>query len=236
MPSTPSSFPASSSRVSGRDLGDLPDPVLVPEQGQHLRVEDLPRELVRLVEDDLAVAGVGVVPEVRSLVDESPPVRVHHDAERVAVLLEVVPDREVPEGRGVPVPPHRVAARPVAVRHRPRLEGHPDPVAGVVAGPPHLGEVPTRAEVAGAPFRVRLEPPAGEDHRPRPEPEPLPAPARHHPAHPLVFLDEVRRPGTVEDGDVVVAGRLGEGLDEPRPAAPHLDREAPPESVSVRPP
>ena len=64
------------------------------------------------------------------------------------------------------------------------------------------------------------------------QPEPLATPAHRHPAHGAVLLDEVRRPGAVEDRDVVRARRLGQGLDEPRPAAPDLHREPAPELVA----
>src|SRR5262249_50390543 len=53
------------------DLRDLLDAVLVPELPLHLRVEDLPGELLRLVEDDAPVFRVGVVAEVRAFVDEA---------------------------------------------------------------------------------------------------------------------------------------------------------------------
>ena len=39
------------------------------------------------------------------------------------------------------------------------------PAAGVEAGAAHLGEIPARAEIAGAHLGIGLEPAAGQDHR-----------------------------------------------------------------------
>ena len=69
--STPSSLCASSSSVSARHLGDLPDAVLVAQQVRHLAVEDLPGELAGCSRITRAVLGVGVVAEVGALVDEA---------------------------------------------------------------------------------------------------------------------------------------------------------------------
>src|SRR5690606_2018737 len=108
---------------------------------------------------------VGVVPEVGALVDEALAVRVDHDPERVAVLLEVVADRQVAELRGVEVPAHGVAARPVPDWARADLEGHAVPVTRVVLGAAHLGEVPRRTEVPRPPLGVGLESATGQDDR-----------------------------------------------------------------------
>ena len=150
----------------GRDLGDALDAVLVAQEVQDLAVEDLPGELVRLLEDHAAVLGVGVVAEVGALVDEALARGVDHDAERVGVLLEGVADRKVAELGGVVVPADGVAAGPVAGRRGADVERHADAVAGVEAGAAHLRELPARAEVAGAPLGVRFEAAAGEDHGP----------------------------------------------------------------------
>ncbi len=126
-------------------------------------VENLPGELARLLEDDAAVFGVGVVAEVGALVDEAPAVRIDHDAERIGVLLEAVADREVAEFRRVEVPADRVAARPVAVRRGADVERHADAVAGVEARAAHLGELPAGPEIARAPFGVGFEAAARQD-------------------------------------------------------------------------
>ena len=83
-------------RVGG-DLGHLADAVLVPLQVDDLLVEDLPGELMRLVEDFAAVFGIGVIAKIGSFVAEPHAVRIDHDRERIAVLLEIVADREVAE-------------------------------------------------------------------------------------------------------------------------------------------
>src|SRR5258707_11593625 len=63
----------------------------------HLAVEDLPGELPRLIQNDAAVLRVGVVAEVRSLVDEAPALGVDVDPPWIGMLLELVADREVAE-------------------------------------------------------------------------------------------------------------------------------------------
>jgi hypothetical protein len=81
------------------------------------------------------------------------------------VLLELVADREIAELGRIHLPLHGVAARPVAPRRSADLGRHADAVAGVEARAAHLGEVPARPEVAGAPFRVSLEAAAGQHDR-----------------------------------------------------------------------
>ena len=57
--------------MSRARLGDLLDAVLVALEMLHLLVENLPGELAGLLEHDAAVFRVGVVAEVRALVDEA---------------------------------------------------------------------------------------------------------------------------------------------------------------------
>src|SRR5437764_178614 len=104
--------------------------------------------------DQTAVLGVGVVAEIRALVDEPSTRGVDHDPERVGVLLEGVADGEIAELRRVVVPADGVAARPVAGGRGSDLEGHADAVAGVEARAPDLRELPAGAEIAGAPLGV----------------------------------------------------------------------------------
>ena len=99
----------------GADLGDLLDAVFVAQQSEYLLVEDLPGELTGLHEDDAAVFRVGVIAEVRALVDETFAIGIDHDAPRVGVLLEVVADRKVTELGRIAVPAYGVAAGPVSV-------------------------------------------------------------------------------------------------------------------------
>src|SRR6266849_2904109 len=100
-------------RVCAR-LGHLLDAVLVAKQVRHFLVEHLPGELPGLAEHDSSVLGVGVVAEVRALVDEAPAFGVEVDSEGIRVLLELVADREIAELGRVALPGDRVAARPVA--------------------------------------------------------------------------------------------------------------------------
>ena len=195
----------------------------------HFCVEHLPCELPRLLQHRAAVLRVGVVAEVRALIDEALPVRVHHDAEGIAVLLEAVAHREVPELRGVPIPPHGVASRPVPVGHRTGFERHADPVAGVEPRPPHPREIPARAEVAGAPLGVRLEAAAGEHHGLPAHRERALLPARHDAPHRPALLDERHRARFVEDLDAFAFAALPQILDEPGTATPGLHRESAPE-------
>ena len=194
-----------------------------------LGIEDLPGELPRLLQDHPAVFGVGVVAEIRALVDEAPPGRVHHDGEGVAVLLELIADREVAELWRVPFPAHRVAARPVAIGHRADIERHADPVAGIEPCPAHLGELPAGAEIARAPFVITLESAGGEHHRFRPDLLDAALALHLHPAHRHPVEDEVGRAVAVTDLDAPRGGDLVQRIDQPGTAAPGLDREPAPE-------
>src|SRR6516165_688918 len=147
----------------GRDLGHLTNAVLVPLQMHGLLVEDLPSELVRLLEDQAAVFSIGVVAEIGPLVAEAHAVGIDHDSKRIAVLLEIVADCEITELGGIVVPADRMAARPVAVWHRADVERHLDAGAGVEAGAAHFGEIPAGAEIAGAHLGIALEAAGGED-------------------------------------------------------------------------
>src|SRR5208282_3063557 len=131
----------------------------------HLVIENLPCELAGLFEDHASVLCVSVVAKVRPLVDEALPLRIEHDAERITMLLEAVADREIAELGCVAIPSHRMASRPVPVRHRANVERHANSIAGVEARAAHLREIPIRPEITRTPFRIRLEAAAREDHR-----------------------------------------------------------------------
>ena len=196
---------------------------------RHLPVEHLPRELPRLLQHGAAVLRVGVVAEVRALVHETLAVRIDHDAEGIAVLLEAVAHQEVSELRRVPIPPHGVASRPVPVRHRAGVERHADPVPGVEARSPHPREVPAGPEVAGAPLGVRFEPSAGEHDRPPPHREHAVPRAHDDAAHRPGLFEERRRARFVEDLDALAPAGLRQVPDQPGAAAPGLHRQAAPE-------
>ena len=139
------------------DLGRAPQPYSVVQQVSHLRIEDLPREAARLLQHDAAVLRIGVVAEVRAFVDEALALGVDHDAERVAVLLELVADVRARRIAARSAPTHRMTAGPLAVRLRADVERHADAVAGVVARAAHFRHVPAGAEIARAPFAIRFE-------------------------------------------------------------------------------
>jgi hypothetical protein len=218
----------------GPRLGHAFDAVLVAQYRDDLGIEDLPREHAGLLQHHAPVFGVGVVAEIRPLIDEALTAGVHHDAPRIAVLLEAVADREIPEGRGVEIPAHGMAAGPVAPRHRPDVERHLDAEPGVVTGAAHLGEVPARAEIARAHLGVRFEPAAGEHHGPGTDLD-LPAlvlclNAQHAP----VIVGEQRDRGRfVEDPDALALARLVLVLHEAGAPAPGLGRKPAPELVAL---
>src|SRR5262249_55575451 len=201
----------------------------VAHQMRDLGVEQLPGELLRLLQHHAAVLGVGVVAEVGALVDEALALRIDHDAPGIAVLLELVADREVAELGRVALPLDRVAARPVAGRRGAVVERHADAVAGVAPGAAHLGELPALAEIAGAPFGVGFKAAAGEHDRAGAELDRLVAAPRAHALHGEILEQELERPGPVEDLDAVAAADALEAVDQARPAAPRFDRQPAPE-------
>jgi hypothetical protein len=72
-------------------------------------IENLPGKLIRLFENRTAILSVGVVAVVRALVDETTPVPIDHDPERVAMLLKAVADAQVAELWRIAIPSDRVA-------------------------------------------------------------------------------------------------------------------------------
>src|SRR5580704_15319041 len=152
-----------------RHLGDLADLVFVALQVLHLLVKDLPGELARLLQHHAAILGISVIAEIGALVDEALAGGVDQDAERIGVFLELIADGEIAELRRVHFPLHGMTARPVAARCGADVDRHADALAGVEARATHLGEIPARAEIARAPFRIGLKTAAGEHHRFRPQ-------------------------------------------------------------------
>ena len=215
-------------RVAG-DPGHLLDAVLVAQLRLHLAVEDLPGELPGLLQDHAAVLGVGVVAEIRALVDEALALGVDVYAPGIGMLLEAVADREVAGLGRVAVPRYRVAARPVAVRRGADRERHLDRVAGVEARAAHLGELPARAHIARAPFGVGLEAAGRKNHRLRFYLKSFPGFSDHHPMNAIVVRNERNRARLVPVLDAVLLRDLRQRLDQARPAAHRLEREAAPE-------
>ena len=74
----------------GLDEMRIVELVLAVEQMIDLGVEDLPRQMVRLLQHGPAELGVGVVAEVLALVDEPLALRVDHHAQEVADLAIVL--------------------------------------------------------------------------------------------------------------------------------------------------
>jgi hypothetical protein len=212
---------------------ELADAVFVAQQVGDFPVEDLPGELARLGQDLPAVLGIGVIAEIGGLVEEALAPGVQYDAEGIAVLLEGIADGEVAELRRVAVPADGVTAGPVASRRGSDVEGHAQAVAGVEAGAAHLREIPAGAEIARAPFGVGLEAAAGQHHGASPHGHPSRRPtavqAHDGPFDTIVAAKELFRPRTIEHLDAGARRRTRQRLDQPRPAAPDLDRQAAPE-------
>src|SRR5690606_29132346 len=82
----------------GFSLGDAGDAILAAKQMAHLAVEHLPGEHARLLQDFPTVFGIGMAVEVRTLVEVALPLCIDYDAEGIIVLLELIADRQLPEG------------------------------------------------------------------------------------------------------------------------------------------
>ncbi len=130
---------------AGLGLGDPADAVLAAQQAAHLGVEHLPGEHTRQSDDLATVFGVGVAVEIGAFVDVAFALGVDQDTERIIVLLELVADGEVPIGRRVNVPRHRMAAGPVTVGPRPDAHRKVETRAHVEACAAHFREFPTGA-------------------------------------------------------------------------------------------
>ena len=122
-----------------------------------------------------------------------------------------------------------MAARPIAARLRADLERHAQAVAGIEPRAAHLGEIPVRPEIAGAPLGVGLEPAAGEDHRLAAQLPGLALLAHAHTAHAAIVRQQADRARLVAHLDRFPRRRLVQRLDEPGSAARGLDREPAPE-------
>ena len=179
---------------------------------------------MRLPHDGAAETHIGQVAVVLALVHEPLAVQVHHDAERVAVLLEIIADGAVPVGRGGDVPADGMAAGPVAVRPCAGLQRHADAVAGIVAGAAHPAEVPAVPEIARPHLGIGFEAAAGQHHgaglqrliafgRAQSEPADLPS----------VVLDEAGCTGLVADLDADRLGPAQQEVHQPGAAADGLD-------------
>ena len=197
---------------------------------RHRRIEKLPRELHRLLQDDAAVFRVGVIADIGAFVDEALAVRVHHDGERIVVALVVVGRREVAEVRRVAFPADRVTARPVTHGCAPMFIAisRPSPVlyllprtlarsqpgprwrarhAALASKPPHARMTLSARELARRAFDF-------DDDA----------------VNAGVGMQERLRPGVVKNRHAGFLGRLV-SVDEPRSAAPRCERRTAPEGV-----
>ncbi len=138
-------------------------------------------------------------------------------------------DIEVAEVRGITLPAHRVAARPVAIGLRADAERHRQAVARVEAGATHLRKVPALAQVAGAPFAVGLEATAGQHHRMGRDALHAPTDAGHHTGDPLDVVYQFPDPGVVADPHALLLGGPVERLDQAGPSPVGRQRRAAPE-------
>src|SRR5262249_7724888 len=150
-------------------------------------------------------------------------------AERIRVLLELVADREIAELRRIAIPADRVAARPIAARLCADLERHADAIAGVEPRSAYFCQIPVGSEIARAPFRIGLEPPAREDDRLGAQLTRLALLPHAHAANTAIVREQRNRAGLVEHLNALARRRLVQRLDEPRPAARGLDGEPAPE-------
>src|SRR3984893_10670888 len=122
-----------------------------------------------------------------------------------------------------------MTARPVAAGARADVHGHADAIAGVEAGAAHLGEIPSRAEIARAPFRIGFKPAAGNHHRLAGQVAFHAVVTNAHAFHAHAVGQELERARLIADLDAALGCGLGQHLDETRPAADGLDRKPAPE-------
>jgi hypothetical protein len=106
-------------------------------------------------------------------------------------------------------------------------------LAGVEAGSAHLGEIPARAEVSGAPFDVGLKATRGENDGARVDPGTDAVDDCDGAVDSGVVGEQLRRAAVVQDPDARLGRDLVLALDEPGAATNNLDREPTPEPEPV---
>ena len=199
----------------------------------HFLIENLPGELAGLLQHHAAVFGVGIVAEISALVDEALPGRVDQDAERIRVLLKLIADRKIAEFRRIHLPLHGMTAGPVAARTCADGERHANAVAGVEARAADLGEIPSRPEIARAPFRIGFEAAAGEHHRLGAQFLRRAIAAHPHAFDAVAVIKQIERARPVANFDAALLRGGGEHGDKARPAADRLHRQPAPELESA---
>ena len=145
------------------------------------------------------------------------------------MLLEAVADGEVTEVGRVAVPADRVASGPVAVCHCSDVQGHRDAVTGVEARAAHLREIPSGAEVAGTPLRVRLEAARSDDHGVGADLARVAAGPDPHAPNAVVVRQQRKSAAAVANVDPFALDRCRQRIDETLPATLHLQRQPTPE-------
>ena len=158
------------------------------QQIEHLAVEDLVGEALRLLQDHAAVFGVGIRIEVSALIDPAVAFDVEHDALRVGKPVGLVGHVAAAVVGCGGNDRRRMTAAPVAPRHGANVERHLQAVTVVEVRAAHLGVVPRLAEVTQAPFRIGFKTTATEDHRLRSERLQAFRRAHHHTADAAAFV------------------------------------------------
>ncbi len=134
--------------------------VLGAQQRTGFAVENLIGRAPRQAQHFAAALRVGVAEKILAFVDKAPAVDVDHDAVgiRIAVLVGTL---DVGRFR---IDQHRMAAAPVADRLRAEVHGQTEHLARVVARAANFHQIPARAEIARAHFRIGLEAAGGKHH------------------------------------------------------------------------
>lgn len=154
----------------GLDEMRIVELVFAVEQVVDLMVEDLPGELLGLLQHRTAKLCVGVVAEIDALIDEALAPGIQHDAEEVADLAVVLAFEmrqvEVAVVRHMQVHRGRVTTLEQAMRLGAKLERQLEPVSGIVRRAAHLRLHPLLSDVLGPQFGAGFEAAATKNNRP----------------------------------------------------------------------
>src|SRR5580704_19466229 len=115
---------------------------------QHFRIKNLPAQLPGLLQYLTAIFGIRMIADIRPFVQKAHAVGVEHNSEWIAVLAKSVANVAVTVFRRIEVPVAGMRPGPVAIRLRSYVQRHLDPISGVVTRTAHLGQIPTRSQVA----------------------------------------------------------------------------------------
>src|SRR5258708_25721456 len=145
------------------------------------------------------------------------------------MLLELVADREVAELGRVALPGDCVAARPVAGGGGADVERHADRVAGVEARAAHLGELPSRPQIARALFGIGLKAARSEDHRLAFQLHCFSAMLRTNAMHARIVAEKRQRACAIPDLVCRLLLEKKNAIDQPGAAAHRLDADPAPQ-------